>query len=268
MNKPERIPRPKHITSLAINYRQTKNEQLKRQLIQVLLSQYTTNGFQLNGHPLSLQDLSFKYNIDIGTIYKELGEISKTVTGFINSDDLLSSHEALLAMLLESGIRDKGLAAAQLSRMLHSQGDTYKPFISSTVNQAVDLNLKATRNLVDIAQSFIPKNSEVIHMIRDRGQAESLSVTEATEHIRSQAQLNAAPKDAESIPLEGKKASKYDGLYDKHQLSDMPEVRANPDEEQENMVNVKAKQLIEGNLTKEVSQELIDDVESEWEDLK
>ncbi len=262
-----RIPRPKHLTNLSINYRQTNDEQIKKQLIQTLLSQYTSNGFQINGYPLSLQELSFQYNLDIDVLYKEITNISKAMTGFINTSDLLASHEGLLAICLENGIRDKGLAAAQLNRMLASQGDTYKPFISSTVNQALDLNLKASKNLVDLAQAFIPKNAEIVAQIRDAGSEQSLTVTEATKYIRSQAQIeegSTAPQLTEHAqPKEDHKKA----LFHQHNLAQMPDVRANPAKEEANMVNVKAKKLIEGNEVQDADQSFIDNVEDEWESL-
>ena len=259
----KRIPRPRHITNLSINYRLTQSNQLKQQLLQTLLSQYVTNGFQINGSPLSLQDLSFRYNIPIQDIYQELKSISQTITGFINTDNLLSAHEGLLAMTLESVIRDKGLAASQLSRLLDSQGDTYKPFISAEVNQALKTTLSATKNMLDLTNSFIPKNTEIVNLIKDTQQGNQLSVHEALETIREEtkkAQLGTSNQEALNAPS-------LDDIYQEHQLADMPEVRANPTEEAHNMVNVKAQKLIEDAGTRELSEELIDNVEDTWEEL-
>ena len=265
-----RIPRPKHITNLAVNYNKTKDKQLLSQLLQVLLSQYVTNGFQLNGQPLSLQDISFKYQVDIQTIYREMTNISKTVTGFINTKDLLASHEGLLAMGLEATIRDKGLISSQLSRLLGSQGDTYKPFITPAVNDILKVNLQATKNLIDLANAFIPKNTEIVQMIQDKGQAQLLPVHEAIDHIRSISQGAIQDNGNKALPPAQSQEDLKAQIYQDHQLSSMPEVRANPAEESENMINVKARKLIESNETSglDINQELIEDVEKDWEQLK
>ena len=261
----KRIPRAKHITSLAINYQQTNNQNLKQQLIQTLLSQYTTNGFQLNGVPLSLQDISHQYNLDINTIYKELGNISKSVTGFISSADLLDAHSGLLAMCLESSIRDKGHSSAQLSLMLASQGDTYRPYISGAVHDSLRISLQATKNLIDLASNFIPKSSEVIQLISDKSKTQGLSIQEAISHIHEAS----GKGEIKALQAEDTKAlNPMEDIYITHNLSEMPEVRANRESEQHNMINVKAKQLIEGGDKRVIQDErIIEDVESEWEDL-
>ena len=257
----KRISRPRHITNLALNYQKTKDQNLLRQLLQTLLSQYVTNGFQLNGSPLSLQDISFRYNVPIDMVYQEIKSISQTVTGFINTENLLTAHEGLLAMTLESVIRDKGLAAAQMNRLLGSQGDTYKPFISAEVNQAIKTTLQATKNLIDLSNSFIPKNTELVNIIAESKQANQLSVQEASELIRE-----GQKRDKPQGKLLSQSVS--DNLYKTHALGDMPDVRANPSEEAKNMVNVKAAKLIESGETEiGLDENFIKDVETEWESL-
>ena len=268
-----RIPRPKHITNLSLNYQKTKDPTIKKQLLQTLLSQYVTNGFQINGHPLSLQDLSFKYNVPIQDIYKEIQDISKTVTGFIKTDDLLSAHEGLLAMTLESVIRDKGLVASQLQRLLQSQGDTYKPFISAEVNQALKTTLSATKNMIDLTNSFIPKNTEIVNLIADKKKDNQLTVDEALETIRQESKKAMEGSQQGSLPpkpgLKALPPKDLKQIFEDHNLAEMPEVRANPSDEQENMINVKAARIIEDTYSEDkVSEEFIHNVEDEWEEIK
>lgn len=256
-----RIPRPKYITNIAINYRETKDKTLLKQLLQTLLSQYVTNGFQINGHPLSLQDISFMYNVPIQEIYSEIKAISQTVTGFIQTDNLLEAHEGLLAMTLEQAIRDKGLISTQLSLLLDSQGATYKPFISGEVNQALKTTLSATKNLIDLTNAMIPKSTELLNIISDKQKGTQLTVDEATELIRQQ--TNQDGERAKKLP-----EHTLSSLFETHSLQDMPDVRANPSEEAKNMVNVKAKKLIESRESQpDLSLEFIKDVDAEWEDL-
>jgi hypothetical protein len=76
-------------------------------------------------------------------------KLSKMMLGSV--EDLKG---AILFSVMEKNLEDKALIQNQLGLLLASQGGEYKPFISSSVNEALNLNMQSTKQQLDLFKAL------------------------------------------------------------------------------------------------------------------
>lgn len=238
-----RIPRPKNTTLNSINYNKTNDNQFYQKLIELIVTEYINQDFRVNGKPISLNQLSDHYNIPLDLVNKCFIQRSKDISGFLSQGDLIATHERLLGMAFSGIAKDRSLVAQQLTLLLDSQGDTYKPFISGTVNEALKMMMGSTKNMIDFIDKVMPKNSEMVGLILNGNKPDSLTAKEAISLIRQEA-LGSNSNKALPPKSETQMISNLSEIYQEHNLAEMPSVSANSSDEAAN-INVTAKKLIE-----------------------
>ena len=240
----KRIPRPKNTTINSINYNKNKEEQFYQNLIYTIMLEYVTKGFTLNGKQISLHQISNQYNVPIELLNNKLVQITKETGSMILGNDLVEAHQGALGIVLGGLFDDRGYIVEQLNLLLRSQGASYKPFISSAVNQALKLMLDSSKNMMDWADKIMPKNSEITNLILNQNASESLSAEDAIRHIRQGALPGGFDKALPSQDQSDLMRQSLGEIYQEHDLKGMPNVRANGEDEAAN-INVKAKQILE-----------------------
>lgn len=132
----------------------------------LLINHFLTNGMKLNNYQVSLQEYLHLYQITSKEYHLIQREIIRRTTGIGDLTDTNQIKDGLMARLMEAlfwALGDKHQVTSQLQLLLASQGDTYKPFISSEVNKLLKTNIDATKGLADIAKALIPNTGLTIN---------------------------------------------------------------------------------------------------------
>jgi hypothetical protein len=268
----KRVPRPKNITFTSINYNKTLDNTIYKKLIYHLIVEYITKGFTINQKQISIHQMSLHYNIPLDLINQMVNQITKETGDLILGSDLVSAHRNALSVSLNSIFDTKGHITEQVALLLRSQGGTYKPYISSTVNQALKMMLDSDKNMMEWADKMMPKNSEITNLILNQSKSETLSANEAIRYMR---QIASGTEGQKALPASGQDQSalvkaSLPQIFEEHQLASLPNVRANGADVGAN-INVKSKRIIEDpkalNLLDEGNMEVLLDEEVSFEDL-
>ena len=211
-----REPRAKGLTTT----NKTKTPKHSKEL---LIKEYLDNNFTINEEYLNIPQLSTKYNIPLKEIYKYIGEYQNHLSSLLDKPEAIQQQTlALTSTLLNGTLESRGLIAQQVALLLRSQGDTYKPFISSEVTKALKLGLESNDSLLK-AINLLTGNQGTTNNILIQGglQATGPSDSEAF-----------TPDDAVRLlgeqGLQGQSLSEghHKSLYLEHGLKETPEVCA------------------------------------------
>ena len=211
-----REPRAKGLTTT----NRTKTPKHSKELI---IKEYLDNNFTINQEYLNIPQLSTKYNIPLKEIYKYIGEYQNHLSSLLDKPEAIQQQTlALTSTLLNGTLESRGLIAQQVALLLRSQGDTYKPFISSEVTKALKLGLESNDSLLK-AINLLTGNQGTTNNILIQG---GLPATgpESTEAF--------TPDDAVKLlgeqGLQNQSLSEghHKNLYLEHGLGDTPEVCA------------------------------------------
>lgn len=161
-----RVPRVQGTTSLCINYNQQKTEENKERIYKHIIAQYIYSGFLYNGIPITTNHLSYHLSIPHDNIQKYISESLTSISSIVSKENIESTFRSILALSTQWALEAQGQINQQVQLLKNSQGDSYKPFISSTVNQALKLLLDSNKNVVDLikavqAPSRIPMNPNI-----------------------------------------------------------------------------------------------------------
>lgn len=152
--KQERIPRPLGFTYLAQTMHTTNNEEekqrIKEKLINKTIDIYVSQGMMLNGKTISLQEMASYLDIPLRNLMKRVNRGFKVISDMFEGDGARENARVGIFRALNFALEGKASAEAQLAILMASQGDEYKPFISSEVNKAITNNVNAIKPLVDI----------------------------------------------------------------------------------------------------------------------
>lgn len=157
-----RIPRP--LGTTLFNKNLNKNKQDIRELQRYIIKRYLEDSMRINNEPMSIEQLSLYLNMDKMTLMRELTRSMSTFSGLLGKGDNMEQvARALLNTTISWSLSDRHTTIAQVEALKASQGNSYKPFVSSTLNQAIANQLSQTRAFFDIAKSLItPQKGSVI----------------------------------------------------------------------------------------------------------
>lgn len=238
----KRIPRQKHLTNLAIQYNNSKDQTVYEHSVELIINEYINNDYRILGQPLSIDQISDLYNIPKQLLYTTFNDKLKEMSMLFGDSDLIQTHRSLLAKVFLDLVKDRSLIAQQLTLLTESQGDGYKPYISGSVNEAIKMMMGSTKNHIDFIDKVMPKNTEVMNLIINGSKPDSLTSHEAISLIRQEA-LSAGGTKA--LPEhKDQNISNLPQIFKEHQIDKMPSVTANKADEASN-INVTAKKLIE-----------------------
>lgn len=175
-----------------IKIREKEIESMRRMVI----NHYIQGSFRLNGVSVPMDQLSVYLGMTLMQLVRLVNKRGKAAIG--NEND---AYLSLMSQVISLGLADRNLTEQQAMVVLASQGGEYKPFISMTANQAIQGQMNAMRNLMDLAKILKPANpnstiinntnqsatlipgkhistQEALKMMQDAGQTGLLNSTE------------------------------------------------------------------------------------------
>lgn len=158
-NKQIRIPRPQGITYLSSLYNKSKDEDILKRLRELVLKQYITNGFQ----ELTIEELSKYLGVKESEISVMIGDMSKEllgVQGLLNGGGRVI-FERVIQKVLEVVDLDRAQILSQLQRIKRAQGKSYKPFVTQSFNQVLDLSLKSQKGYFELLKALNPPSTSI-----------------------------------------------------------------------------------------------------------
>lgn len=162
--EPYRQPRPLGTTSLMqqINNASSpeQSKQARRKLNKHVIMSYLTNGHQLNGKMLSLDEVSYYLNIPKIEVIKEMGRITRNHLG-INMQDGRAFLESITGILVGSIFLTQKSVQNQAEILIKSQGNQHKPFVTRDLNDALANQIKAQGPLLDLLKIFTGNRPQV-----------------------------------------------------------------------------------------------------------
>lgn len=216
----QRIPRPKGLTELG-HIKHKDNTPTNIDIFnRHLLRHYLNTGFTYCGVNYSLEQWSIVSQIPVEETMDAITEKGKDTFLQIDPQEQGDSLRALLGISLSGSLSDRSMAQQQLNVLLKAQDGAYKPFISGEVNKALKLMMESTQGILSVAKSLQgPGGSVTInngpHI--ENQQNNYLTTEKALEIIDTKASEGSILQSPERKQL----------LYEQHQLSTMPVVKAN-----------------------------------------
>lgn len=221
--KIQRISRPLGFTYL--NQQRDKSEEGRTRLTKQVIRIYIDNDFTWNNKPVTIEQLAIQLRIETNTLTNELFRQGKQMGDLMFGKGTEDATRACIFWGFKKILEDKAQISLQSKLLLASQGGQYKPFISSSVNQSLDIGLRATNALLNFTKMLIPSNPTSQILIQNNSNPNSnptkpemaIGIKEALNLIESQSQnplyyISGPNPNSQPIP-EG--------------LTDLPEVRAN-----------------------------------------
>lgn len=165
-NNIQRIPRPKGLTYLASN----PTQDTTKQKIRLILIHYINNNYTVCNQHYNLHQLAQSLNVSYIYIQQELirltNQLGKLFGSHFKSEEFRSG---LAERLLFSASTDRGLIHQHVSLLLSSQGDGYKPFISSEVTKGLQTLLASNKQMADIVKMLMPSGPTNNTLILNQG---------------------------------------------------------------------------------------------------
>lgn len=137
----------KRIRTLPIDSKERKRE--IESLQRLILNEYIRDGFRMNGIRYSFDQMCLYLNMNMLTLMRLVNRGGKAMLG--NTEEAWAS---MLSFSISEALADNNLAKDQVHTLLASQGGEYQPFISGTVNQAIQTKLQSTKGLLDIVKAI------------------------------------------------------------------------------------------------------------------
>lgn len=182
-----RIPRPTGITELnKIN----NNPNINKLIISKYITHYINNNFTICGVPYTVEQLSNNLHITLLECQKEIYKQGARMGEIFGLNDMEKSLRALIFQVSKNCLEDRAQIGQQLGLLSHAQGGQYKPFISSTFNHALGLNLAANKNIMDLIKTLNPTSGPNI-LIQNLNQSQGglngkmITITEALNIIEN-----------------------------------------------------------------------------------
>lgn len=179
----KRVPRPLGLTLALSEYHQKSinNQEANQALLSIkirLIEQWTTNGMRLNERIYTLQQISQYLNLPPSIVMKYTWKAMAKMGKVLNYEDHVGITRDLFSNCLFLGTESHALAAQQVSILMRSQGDKYKPFISGSVNQAIG-NLIQSQNPLQSLLKLLMEKQELNPLVGTQNNTLHLHVTQS-----------------------------------------------------------------------------------------
>lgn len=210
-----RIPRPQGATYLSKKYQESTLEEDKQALIRHLITFYTLQGFTWNGKPTSIPALAQILKLEPRIIMGHISEIGTNLGSLSDPKNIKNTLKSIIAISTTWAIQDRGQISQQLNLLLASQGSTYRPFVTSEVNQILKTLLSSNKNIIDAFKTFFTSTNyttNILNVINPKEeQNESLTPDQALEIIKTK---ELPSKSYTSLPANNSALSNFAPLAD------------------------------------------------------
>lgn len=216
-----RQPRMLGLTFLSLQHQQHKTEESKQKLYQHLISQYTINGFTLQGRSMNIYELSQYLNIKPEQTMQYINQVSASIGSLVNPAQIQETMQSIISLSSTWAMQDRGQIELQNTLLLKSQGNKYKPFISSEVNKSLKLKLEANKNLMEAYKTFFTSSNNQTNILNIYGEQnkdsqDTLSPSSALELI-----LDTTKDDDKTLPQHF--TQENEALFKLHKLGETPD---------------------------------------------
>lgn len=216
--QPNRIPRPLGLTIISQSYQTQKTPEAKERIINHILTSYINQGFLFNGKACNLNELQALTGIPMTSIIRGLNKGALGLQALTNPEAIEDTYRAIQSLAIFMALEDRGHMAEQALILKASQGGEYKPFISSTLNQALKNQMDAGQNIMRMATMLQgpATNNIAINNTFNQQNNNAISAVEAVKMVEAQ-EGHKTLKDDEEVKAQ---------LWVEYGLADCPEVNA------------------------------------------
>jgi len=227
INGKQRLPRPIGLTMLSLNHQKQQTNESKEALIEHLVTQYTLQGFTINGKNLNLFQLAHYTQIHPDDIMFYLQRIGQNLGSLVDPSNIQDTLQSIISLSTTWAIQDRGLIRLQTENLLKSQGDKFQPFISTEVNKALKLNLESNKNMMELFKPYFTPSAtqQVLNIYGNVKQAnkENLITTEDALIIIQSEQKALEANNSNQLMKEK--------LFEEHGIGETPNCLENPSSE-------------------------------------
>ena len=206
-----RVPRP-------LGFTQIHRTQTKEQLQLKYIEHYVNNGLQLNKQHKSIQQLAYYIQLNELRVHKYINDMFRKIGKWMGDEkELREKARVIFQILAQKNLENMALHEAQVRLLEASQGGSYKPFISSTLNQAL-ANLTAAQSPLLGTLKMITDKSPTNILIT---QNTTLNQNTSQTYITQEMALKMVRDNAQSMADNPASADAYYGT-----LNGVPDVNA------------------------------------------
>ena len=209
-----RYPRIMGITPLMAEYHKTGDPDTLEKIKSYIINQWLLNNGRLSGKDFELLALAQFLNCSPEDIRIQMRDnfLSTKVWDKEHQEELLNH---LMGTQLVWAMEDRMEVEKQLDLLKKSQGDKYKPFVTSEVNKVIGLKLNSSTNLQSLVRSISGGGSiNIFNQVNTQQNNAYLSKEEAFKMI----------EESNKPLLEGNKEVMY--IQAHHDIESLPEVVA------------------------------------------
>lgn len=254
-----RLPRPQGLTlSIRRSQRSSSHPQNKivKEIYKTIIRNYIQNGLCINGYVLTTIQLQDYLSLTNKQLTTYIGLVTQELGKLMNPNAIQESYRALLFSVLKSSMWDRHQTLAQVEILKASQVDAkgrqcYKPYISSTLNDAIRGMMQSTNQQMALLAKLSTGPTTAIqnNFYPGEKQGQYMGTEEAVNLIEKRLGVG-----TEHIPVED--------LYSEHKLDECPNVKAELGQEQMIILNpTNATKQIKEHTDKRMKDEGIEDAE-------
>lgn len=250
--KIKRFPRPLGLTMQIINYNKeqqtTTNPNLKGNIRSKLLSsittQYISNGFILDGKPISFHEYCKFIGVTENEGYILMARSSKALGGMFGKDAMEKVSENLLGLLIRNSVETQGRITYQYNILARQQGEKFVPFLTKELNATLALMINSNAGLTNIIKALAPTfnqtNVQINNQVPEEEKADYLTTTSAIA-------LLAQSSESANIPaLEAKYATNDLPIIDAREQETTVSVTNHRERKKERMAREERREREEG----------------------
>jgi hypothetical protein len=190
------LPHPKQKNNIKPIVTEEQYNKTKQRIKYDIIEHWTQQGMSLNKQSYTLNQLSIYLNMEIELIMKYSNIAMKKISKWIGDEQgMQDKARVLFFQSLKMGLENISLNRAQVDLLMASQGAEYKPFISSTVNQALANHTGALAPLLNLIKVLENKPSGGNTIFN----TQINNLTKNTQYITTDEALSLIRKNAESM---------------------------------------------------------------------
>lgn len=154
----KRFPRPSGLTILAQSLHKAGSAQerskLKVDILKKVVGDYVNNGFTFMGKSVGITDLAYFTQVTPNRVMKEISRYSKTLASIANPEETQQTLQAMVGLLLQNVITDRGKIQKQADMLVAAQEGGYKAFVSKEANSALKNLIDSNKPLIDLLKTL------------------------------------------------------------------------------------------------------------------
>lgn len=161
-----RVPRTAGTTMLCKEiHNTTQNKEktrLKKSLQENILNRYIQDGFRLNGQTVDITYLAQYLGVPVTRVVKGITKHQVQLAGLTSPENIENTYRALIASTIGGALLDRGRVLEQVDTLKRAQGDSYVPFLSSALNNALKMAVDTHKPIIDLLRQLSPTPTTLV----------------------------------------------------------------------------------------------------------